>query len=664
MRPGRNDSCPCGSGRRYKHCCGLLPAAGGAPAPGVHGASEDSQGLIDAANRLRSQGRPREALPLYRRALEIDPRSAEAHNNLGNTFFELGQPQDAADCYLRALTVKASAEVFCNLANALWQLGRHAEALSATERALALDSRLSMAHNILGLLRAASGQRTQAVASYRQALALNPGYLEALNNLGNTLRDVGEHSEAVSLYRKAIELDAQSGETYCNLGNVLSELSRFEEATANFRHALALQADSVRARLGLGAALRMQSLAAEAEASCLAALSLEPQNVEALSLLGELRVDRGLFSDAQQLFQRALALDPQFASVYCSIAAYRKMTADDGAWLKGVETLLESPLPLGHEISLRYALGKYFDDLGRYDEAFANYRLANDATRRCGPSHDPGRLTGRVDRIIGAFDGAFLGRRHSGASASELPVFIIGMPRSGTSLTEQILASHPSVFGAGEVRFWNHAFNTFEAAEVKDESGARLFPGIAHDYLARLTSSAGGALRVIDKMPANFLYAGLIHAAFPRARIIHMQRHPLDTCLSIYFQDFVNRARYGHDLDDLAHYYREYVRITDHWRSLLPASALLEVPYEALVEDQEGWSRRMLEFIGLPWDPKCLDFHNTDRVVITASRWQVRQRISSASVGRWRNYEKHLGPLRHLTELPRTAAAAPGAVRV
>jgi hypothetical protein len=340
------------------------------------------------------------------------------------------------------------------------------------------------------------------------------------------------------------------------------------------------------------------------------------------------------------------------------------MTEEDGAWLKGVEALLAKPLPLAQEIRLRYALGKYFDDLARYDEAFGTYRRANDLTKRYRSSYDPRKLTRRVDRVIGSFDAAFLRQRQSEASASELPVFIIGMPRSGTSLTEQILASHPAVFGAGELPFWNRCFNAFEAAVLKGESVPTMMSAMAHGYLERLRTFSETALRVVDKMPANFLYAGMIHAVFPRARIIHMQRHPLDTCLSIYFQNFFNMGAYANDLEHLAHYYREYVRITDYWRSLLPSSAFLEVPYEALVADQEGWTRRMLEFLGLPWDPRCLDFQDTDRVVITASRWQVRQRISSGSVGRWRNYEKHLGPLRHLTELPRTAAAPNATLRV
>jgi Sulfotransferase family len=223
------------------------------------------------------------------------------------------------------------------------------------------------------------------------------------------------------------------------------------------------------------------------------------------------------------------------------------------------------------------------------------------------------------------------------------------MPRSGTSLTEQILASHPQVHGAGEVRFWDRTLPTL--AQQHSPGTAAALAQLAAAYLARIGGGAGAALRITDKMPANFLYAGVIHAALPRARFIHLMRDPLDTCVSVYFQNFLNVSPYANDLEDLAHYYRQYRRIMAHWRGLLPATALLEVPYESLVAEPEPWTRRMLEFLGLPWDARCLEFHQTDRVVITASKWQVRQKISAASVGRWRHYEKHLGPLLQLAEL-------------
>jgi Sulfotransferase family len=209
------------------------------------------------------------------------------------------------------------------------------------------------------------------------------------------------------------------------------------------------------------------------------------------------------------------------------------------------------------------------------------------------------------------------------------------------------------------VRFWDRAFALLEDAARSSNNLDQRSGGVAEEYLrairerAAAASPAIGAIgvtppRTTDKMPANFLYAGLIHAVFPNARIIHMQRDPLDTCVSTYFQNFFNVSPYANDLGDLAHYYGEYRRIMAHWRSVLPEHALLEVPYEGLVENPEGWTRRMLDFIGLPWDPKCLEFHQTDRVVITASKWQVRQKISASSIGRWRNYEKYVGPLQHL----------------
>jgi tetratricopeptide (TPR) repeat protein len=352
--------------------------------------------------------------------------------------------------------------------------------------------------------------------------------------------------------------------------------------------------------------------------------------------------------EAQELFERALAADPTFAPAYSSIAAHRRMMREDTVWLQGAQALLAKPLPLDQEVQLRYALGKCFDDIGEYDLAFTCHQEANELTKRYGGSYDSARLTALIGRIVKRCDAAFVRAARPAASDSERPVFIIGMPRSGTSLTEQILASHPAVFGAGEVRFWDGAFATLEQASRRGDNLGGCLGDLAEEYLQRVSGRAGAALRITDKMPANFLYAGLIHAVFPRARMIHMGRHPLDTCLSVYFQNFFNVSPYANDLGNLAHYYGEYRRIMAHWRSVLPELALLEVPYEGLVQDAQGWTRRMLEFIGLPWDPKCLQFHQTDRVVITASKWQVRQKITAASVGRWRNYEKYLGPLRQL----------------
>jgi tetratricopeptide (TPR) repeat protein len=578
------------------------------------------EALVDAAGAMRALGRAAEAVPLYQRALALNPRLAEARNDLGNAFLELRRYDDAIAAYRLALAIRPhDAQVLCNIANA---------------------QRLH-------------GQREKAAASYRQAVASNPRSVEALNSLGDVLSELGARREAMSLYARAVELEPGRPESHHNLANALFDLRKLEEAAASYTQVLALQPRHARAQLSLGVVRRAQGRHAEAEASCLAALAVDPGYVEALSLLGELRADRGRFAEAEELFRHAIAIDPDFSFAFSSIATHRRMTRDDRAWLAGAQALLAKRPPIEHEISLNYALGKYFDDVGQYDDAFGHYRQANELTKRRGRGYDGAKLTQGVDHIIRSFDAPCMRRCGADAPGTELPVFVVGMPRSGTSLTEQILASHPAVVGAGEVVFWDAAFAAYRRAGgdgggAGREACAAVLADATRGYLERLAPFRGEASRVVDKMPANFWYAGLIHAAFPRARIIHMRRHPIDTCLSIYFQNFFNMDPYANDLHSLAHYYREYVRVTDHWRAVLPARTLLEVPYEGLIEDQEGWTRRILEFLDLPWDSKCLDFHETERVVITASKWQVRQKIHASSAGRWRNYEKFVGPLRRL----------------
>jgi len=316
------------------------------------------------------------------------------------------------------------------------------------------------------------------------------------------------------------------------------------------------------------------------------------------------------------------------------------MTPTDAAWLAQAQRIAGQPLPARREIPLRYAIGKYFDDVEDYEQAFVNFQRANELAKLRRARHDRLQLTQVVDLITQSHDPNWLEESRIDAHESARPVFIVGMLRSGTTLAEQILASHPGVFAAGELTYWNTVSGAYQSCALEAPAGRTLLRKLADDYLRLLEDLSHDALRVVDKMPTNFAFLGLIHAALPNARIIHMRRNPIDTCLSIYFQHFETAVSYANDLEDLAHYYTQYLRIMKHWRLILPEDAILDVSYEGLVNDQEAWSRKMLEFVGLPWDPRCLDFHETHRTVITASKWQVRQKINSASILRWPQLRK------------------------
>ena len=397
----------------------------------------------------------------------------------------------------------------------------------------------------------------------------------------------------------------------------------------------------------MGLALRQQGQADEAQGLCRAVLAQFPDSVPALVLLAELLTDGGDFAAAEDSLRHAIAVDPASAEAQAGIAYLRRMTPADAPWAQAALALAGHATPR-QEVYLRFALGKYHDDVGDPAQAFANFARAHALAQAQGGPHDRRLVTARVDELILAQDAGWLRQTRSDSNPAPLAVLILGMPRSGTSLAEQILASHPDVFGAGELPYWGAV-----AAAASDATLAQLGNG----YLRQLAAAAGAsgrtAARVIDKMPANFWHAGLVHAALPNARIIHMQRDPIDTCLSIFFQNFRNAYPFAHDLADLAHYYREYRRLMQHWRAALPRGVMLDVPYEGLIDDTEGWSRSMLQFIGLPWDARCLEFSQVRRQVLTSSKWQVRQKISRASIGRWRPYERFIGPLLELS------AAAP-----
>ncbi len=522
------------------------------------------------------------------------------------------------------------------------------------ERAAALlphdvEAQRNLAHYL------AQGGHWQAAAEAAQRVcALDPAGGAARASLADAMRELGRLGEAIAHYRHALELDPTLLDAHNNLGNVLKNAGMPEEAEASYRRAIALKPDCAEAWCNLGLLLKSLARNAEAAQACRNAREAAPMLAGAMVLAGDLAIDDGRFAEAEALFRQAITGAPHMPEAWAGIARTRKMTLQDEPWASGAAALADSGLPPHLEVFLRFALGKYFDDTQQYDAAFAQYHRANELNKlalrsRGQADYQQGVHGSFIDGLIRQFGGAGAAQAHP-AGTSALPVFIIGMPRSGTTLAEQILASHPAVYGAGELLLWNKEMTQYRQDAQKPCDTGALLGGIGARVLQQLQALAPHAGRVVDKMPNNFLHVGLIHAVFPNARFIHMRRNPLDVCLSIYFNSFAGSQRYACDLHHLAHYYREYERLMAHWRAALPEGTMLDVPYEALVQEQEAWSRRMVEFIGLPWDERCLRFHENARAVHTPSNWQVRQQITKASVERWRNYEKFVGPLAGLLQ--------------
>jgi tetratricopeptide (TPR) repeat protein len=614
-------------------------------------------GRLNELAALLNAGRLIELENKSRNLLDAYPTSGIAWQILGISLARQGKDAlEAVDRAAHLLPHDAGAQI--NLGNALSRQGRLDEAVRMYRRALVLQPRSAEGHQNLGHVLLDLGQSESAAACCRSAIELKPDYAEAHETLGSALLDLGRIADAAASYRRALRIAPQFAETHNNLGCALQSLGELDDALACFRRAIELAPNFADAHCNLGIALRLMRRTDDAEAACRRALEIDPRSTAAWMVLAEALADKGQFSDAENLFKRIISIDPQSPLAWAGIARSRKMTCVDAEWLAQAQRIADGPLAYRQEIPLRYAIGKYFDDVEDFERAYENFQRANELTNRHGEKYDRRRLSRIVDEIIQCYDAEWFRRTRVGSDPSSRPVFVVGMLRSGTTLAEQILASHPAVFGAGELTFWSTASAmepTSPAGSAAGGAGGSVpdrdtSRRLAHDYLRLLGNLSGDALRVIDKMPTNFAFLGMIHAAFPNARIIHMQRHPLDNCLSIYCQQFESAVSYANDLGDLAHYYGEYRRVMNHWETVLPQETILNVPYEALVSDQEAWSRAMLDFIGLPWDSRCLEFHRTQRSVITASKWQVRQKMTGSSVGRWRNYEKFLGPLRGLTE--------------
>ena len=603
---------------------------------------------------LRSQqGRPDLAAALFERAIAENPSVPMGYAHLAEAYRTLGRFDGAIAACRRGLRLAPSlAETLNTLGAALAAQGKADEALEPLQRAAAARPDLAAVHANLGYVHHERGDLDAAAEAYERALELTPRFANAYVGLGATRRAQRRLDEAAACLREAVRLAPNDPMGWSNLGVALTDLARPDEAEKSFREAIRLAPKFASAHANLGTFYRSEHRLDEAMASYREGLRSDPDHLESLVGTAQVLSVQGRLDEADRYWRRALAIDPTCEPAYAGLASTRKFAPEDARIGRLEDLLRQDTLTTATRSGMHFTLGKMYDDAGEFDKAFHHFHAGNEL-KDVGAGFDAEAFAGDIDRLISVFGKPFFEARESWGRDSERPVLIVGMPRSGTSLVEQILASHPRVFGAGELKFLSEMANSLpetlrtkspfpECSDRIDEATAR---DLADGYLARIQALAPDADRVIDKMPGNLLRLGLVALLFPRARVIHCRRDPLDTCLSCYFQDFKSQHPYAFDLEDLGVYHRHCDRLMAHWREVLPVP-MLEVWYEDLIADQEARSREIVAFCGVPWDDACLEYHTNDRPVWTASHWQVRQPIYHTSVRRWRHYETHLEPLR------------------
>lgn len=580
----RNGLCPCGSGAKYKRCCG----AGAGPKPPGPLASDSraaQQQFLRGVQALRS-GQVATAISLLLAAIRSDAGHFDAHLALGS---------------------------------ALAQAGRFAEASEA-------------------LLR---------------AVALQPGSAAANRDLGAAYDCLDQHEQAIAAYRRAVDLKPSQADVQLRLSELYKKYSRMAEAADCLERAADLKRNTVASRLYRSDARLLRGDITAAEQWARQAVALEPASHAANGTLGGVLYAQGRFDEAIAYYETALRLNPNAARCWDGLVHCRKYSAADHEILDRMRAVLQrGDLQNSERMTIHFAMGKVYDDCGNYAEAMEQFDIANRLRADDAP-FDRAGFAAQIDRNIELFTRDFMARPRVPASADGRPLFIVGMNRSGTTLVEQILSCHPQIAAGGELTVWSP-----REVHVDAETGAfdpDRTPAAVAKYLDVLQKIDPAALRVTDKLPFNFLRLGAIHALLPQARIIHCQRDPIDTCLSIYSTMFSSRVGYAARKADLAFVYQQYLRMMRHWRRVLPREIFLEVQYERLIADRDAQTKRLVAFTGVEWNDLCLRPEQNKRAVSTSSAWQVRQPVYTTSVQRWRRYEPWLGELRQL--LPEKAGS-------
>ena len=576
-KQSRNAPCQCGSGEKYKRCCGSVagqskPAAdGSAPAAPPSARQHFLQGL-----HLLQGGQAAAAIPALIAAIQSDAEHFDAHLALGSALMQ-------------------------------------------------------------------AGQFAQASAILTRAVALRPESAAAHRDLGAAFDNQNLHEQAIAAFRRAVELAPRLGDVHLRLSQLYAMYSRMTEAADCLDRAADLRPRTANARLYRSDAQLLRGNIPAAEEFARQAVALDPAGEAAHGTLGGLLYAQGRFDEAAAAFETALRINPKSAKCWDGLAHCRTYSGGDDAITGRMHDVLRrGDLQDPDRGTIHFALGKILDDCGEYAGAMAQFDAGN-RLRAKGIRFDRAGLTALAENNIRQFTKQFMADQAASGSADERPVFIVGMYRSGTTLVEQIVSSHPAVAAGGELTVWSPGEIDVDAATGAFDPERRR--AAVERYLSALEKFGPEAARVTDKLPTNFFRLGAIHALFPSARIVHCRRDPIDTCLSIYSTLFSTPVPYAARKEDLVFCYRLYRRLMAHWREVLPAGALLDVEYEQVVADRDAQTRRLIAFLGLDWHDACLQPERNRRAISTASAWQARQPVYTTSLRRWTRYEPWLGAL-------------------
>ncbi len=609
----------------------------------------DSQALLTDAIDAYQGGRGDEAERLCRQILTQQPDHIAGLQIMGAVASQTNRLPLALQIVQKVVSLQPNlVPAQIQLANLHRQNNDIAGALEHLGIALRLEPDNADAHNDLGLVHLAESQFQRAADCFAEALRLDPEAGLAHFNMALALEALGSPTAAIARYRDAVRLRPALVEAHYKFGLLLEAEGRREHAAECFRAAAALRPGTAFALLCEARALSVTDDDRVAENLLRRAIALDPRDGDAHAVLGTILMQQGRFEEAAASFDLANALNTHDIVGPVNLVQVKRLSEADRPLIKQLELKSRNPaLTVNQVVHVHFALGKAYDDLREYDRAIEHFDQANAFKKRMDKYYNGDAHADLVDRLIRRFTPDFFACNKDMASDWDVPLLIVGMPRSGTTLAEQIVSSHPDIAPGGELAFWPD-----RALDFGVDRGGRIDPVWIRQtqkaYRARMSQISTTARRITDKLPQNFQNVGILHAIFPRARVIHCRRHPVDTCLSIYFTNFLHRMDFSCDREWIVQYYQQYTRLTEHWMNVIPSDRLLEIQYEELVSAPESLIRRMIDFCGVKWNDACLRPEQNQRVVKTASIWQARQPIYGTSVSRWHHYEPWLGVFNRL----------------